>query len=52
MAISIGNLPTSPVYFVTGAVWEVVPEMEMPDFDLGDGPAVMLYVSKGSRSPC
>ncbi len=48
-AIRIGNLQTSPVYFVTGAVWEVVPEMAMADFDLTDAPPVTLYVAKAAQ---
>jgi hypothetical protein len=49
--VRIGNLPESPVYVVTGVMWEVFPEMEMPDFDPGDVPTVTLYVAKASRSP-
>jgi hypothetical protein len=43
-SIRIGITLTDPMYRVTAVVWELIPEMQSPEFQVDEAPAMLVYV--------
>jgi hypothetical protein len=43
-SIRIGIMLTDPMYRVTAVVWELIPEMQNPEFVVSEAPAMLVYV--------